>query len=82
MMSSSKKTTRQTDAFRAGGDDGKTYDVHEFTQYVGFTALEHGRTEWTPGLKSYRLRDGNAVNKVTDTEFVVVASGVKVTRMP
>lgn len=74
------KQTRQTGKFNALGSDGRTYVVIELTEFLNTTTQESATTEWLEGLKAYRLGDGGAVNRHSDTEFTVVSTGVQLKR--
>jgi hypothetical protein len=75
-----RKQIRETGRFNAVGSDGRTYLVVELTEFEDTTTFESKTTEWLATQKSYRLNDGSAVNRNSDTELTVVATGVRLTR--
>jgi hypothetical protein len=71
-------TIRQSDRFLAVASDGSSHEIIEFTQYIDVSSRGgHGEA---PGLKSYRLANGDSVNAVGDGEFEVVFGGLKLRR--
>lgn len=71
--------SHQTGLFVAKGSDGRTYRVTEYTDVTVVRFLD-GTTGRTPGLKSYRLDNGGAVNHHDDGSMTIVATGVTLTR--
>lgn len=59
--------------FHARDAEGRVYSVHEFedTQATG-----------EQPVKTYKLAIGDRVNKVDDNEFMLVQTGVTITREP
>jgi hypothetical protein len=50
---------------------------HKIIKYTDFETVDtFGASEEVAGNDEYRLATGEAVNKVSDTEFLVVASNV------
>ena len=48
---------------------------HKIIKYTDFETVDtFGASEEVEGLNEYRLATGEVVNKISDTEFVVVAS--------
>lgn len=80
-MRTSRTETRLTDRFKAKGSDGKVYEVHEYVDFIETTGMASQHPTWIGGLKSYRLSTGGAVNCSSETEFTVVATGVKLTKI-
>jgi hypothetical protein len=70
---------RHVGEFSATGADGRQYTVHEFRTYTHVAALS-GATETLEGMPSFKLADGGHVNKVSNSELQIVATGVKLTR--
>ncbi|MBX9409420.1 hypothetical protein K5E40_27565 [Pseudomonas baetica] len=64
--------------FHARDAEGRVYSVHEFQESTpsadGFTGSEP--------VTTYKLAIGDRVNKVSDNEFLLVQSGVTLTREP
>jgi hypothetical protein len=61
--------------FHARDVEGRIYSVHEFQES---TPAADGLTPST----TYKLAIGDRVNKVSDNEFLLVQSGVTITREP
>lgn len=80
-MHSSRIETRSTNHFRAKGSDGQIYRVIEYTDFHESRSLQSLGTSWIAGLKSFRLDTGDVVNENSPTEYTVVASGMKLTRI-
>ena len=75
----SRKQIRETARFWATDETGNQYQIIELTEF--FDASSPGNPdEWKPGLKSYRLENGTAVNR-DDDEFVIFDSGVRLHRI-
>lgn len=72
---------RKTGEFLTKGADGHTYRVFELVERIPSSNLQSTRAEFTDGLRSYRLADGRAVNCISPTEFEVVTTGVRLTRI-
>lgn len=62
--------------FHARDAEGRVYSVHEFQDS---TPSADGITGSAPAI-SYKLAIGDRVNKVDDNEFVLVQSGITITR--
>ncbi|MBK5533707.1 hypothetical protein JFT91_14065 [Pseudomonas sp. TH08] len=64
--------------FHARDAEGRVYSVHEFQESTpsadGFTGSEP--------VTTYKLAIGDRVNKVSDNEFLLVQSGITLTREP
>lgn len=76
------KTKRmQTDRFTAAGPSGRQYIIIETTTMIGFTPLDTGRTEWTPGAREYNTADGGPVNPNDDGTFDILDTDERVSRI-
>ena len=72
----SKTKTERTGQFTAIDEQGRTYQIIEYTKFHD-TSTYGNPDNWMEGLKEYRLNDDSHVNKNSETEFEVVASGIK-----
>lgn len=70
---------RHVGQFSAMGGDGRRYTVYEYRDVIDVSSLAGGRAT-RDGLPSFKLDGGGHVNKLSDTEFRIVATGVKLTR--
>ncbi|MFJ2709575.1 MULTISPECIES: hypothetical protein [unclassified Pseudomonas] len=64
--------------FHARDAEGRVYSVHEFQES---TPSADGSTGSEP-VTTYKLAIGDRINKVSDTEFMLVQSGITLTREP
>ncbi|EJL94863.1 hypothetical protein PMI18_05542 [Pseudomonas sp. GM102] len=64
--------------FHARDAEGRVYSVHEFQES---TPSHDGLTVSEP-VTTYKLAIGDRVNKLDDNEFLLVQSGVTLTREP
>jgi hypothetical protein len=67
--------SRKTGEIMAVDEKGKRHKIIKYTDFE--TVDTFGASEEVAGNDEYRLATGEAVNKVSDTEFVVVASNIK-----
>jgi hypothetical protein len=67
------------DKFKAQSDDGATYTVHEFQEFVA-TGTKDG-DDWIPGLKELKLNDGSRLNLIDENTFEIVQSGTILRRV-
>ena len=79
-MRSSQTVTRITATFQAKGSDGRTYRINEYTEFYDSSTLDSKHKEETPGLKSYKLDTGDQLNQKSPTEYVVVLTGLLLTK--
>jgi len=68
-------SSQPTDRFVATDDAGKRYKVIEYTGSVKSTTFGN-RNAKAEVLKEYRLTDGSYLNRLSETEFEIVRSGV------
>ena len=78
-MSSSRYES--TDRFEVKAENGESYWVLESTAFVDTTTFGSSQTEWTEGLKSYRLQSGDPLNLLNDGRFKNVLTGEILTRV-
>lgn len=71
-----KKKTEPTKEIVAVDELGQKYQIIEFTEYHDVSTFTTPGI-WEEGLKEFRLSDGSPVNKLSDTDFEIVASGVQ-----
>jgi hypothetical protein len=64
--------------FHARDAEGRVYSVHEFQESTPST---DGSTGSEP-VTTYKLAIGDRINKVSDTEFMLVQSGITLIREP
>lgn len=59
------------------GDDGRRYEINEYATFIPLATLDdpHGEKE---GLHGFRTPDGGAVNRISDDEYEIVGTGVRV----
>ena len=62
----------------AVGPDNLDYQIQVFQDVITERLLS-GEIRHTPGLKRYQMQGGGAVNKLSETEYQVVATGLKLT---
>ncbi|WP_447780214.1 hypothetical protein [Pseudomonas plecoglossicida] len=62
----------------AVGPDNLDYQIHVFQDVITERLLS-GEVRHTPGLKRYQLQGGRAVNRLSETEYLVVATDMKLT---
>jgi hypothetical protein len=70
--------TEITDKFIVTDEQEESYLITEFTHYVSNTVWA-GTESWEEDYKRLILDDGSAVNRISDTEFKIVKSGVRLT---
>ncbi|WP_223487502.1 hypothetical protein [Pseudomonas sp. A-RE-19] len=64
--------------FHARDAEGRVYSVHEFQE----STPSHDGLAGPASVTTYKLAIGDRVNKLDDNEFVLVQSGVTLTREP
>ena len=69
----------ETDRINCLGEDGEKYTVIEYTEIHDATEFAGGAQE--EGMKYYRLPDGTGVNKISNSEFQVLWSGLKLNKI-
>lgn len=69
-------TKRLTNQFKTTGDDGNKYDILEYTEFHQVSTF-NSEPEEEEGLKEYMTRNGSPVNRLSETEFVIVIDGIK-----
>jgi hypothetical protein len=76
-----KTRTIQTDLFEAKSKTGRVYVISEQTTQIMTTFLDNSNTGWMGGTKHYKVRSGGVANKLSETEFHILASGEDATRL-
>ncbi len=71
--------TKITDKFIATDKYGETYQITEFTEYTDATIFA-GSEVWEDIAKEYWLDGDLRINRINDTDFEIVRSGVRLTR--
>lgn len=71
---------QRTDSFTAHAKDGSVYQIYEFTQMLNAQTIHDAGPKLEPGIKAYRLQNGDPVNRIGDGEFEIVRTSVRVTR--
>ena len=79
-MRSSGPVSRITATFQATGSDGGTYQIIEWTEFHDSSTLDSKHKEEMPGMKSYKLDNGDQLNQKSSTEYVVVLTGLRLTK--
>lgn len=64
--------------FHARDAEGRVYSVHEFQE----STPSHDGLAGSAPVTTYKLAIGDRVNKLDENEFVLVQSGVTLTREP
>lgn len=64
--------------FHARDAEGRVYSVHEFQE----STPSHDGLAGSVPVSTYKLAIGDRLNKLDDNEFVLVQSGVTLTREP
>ncbi|WP_030130399.1 hypothetical protein [Pseudomonas sp. QTF5] len=64
--------------FHARDAEGRVYSVHEFQE----STPSHDGLAGSVPVTTYKLAIGDRINKLDDNEFVLVQSGVTLTREP
>ncbi|MCE6978370.1 hypothetical protein EI534_13440 [Pseudomonas frederiksbergensis] len=64
--------------FHARDAEGRVYSVHEFQE----STPSHDGLAGSAPVTTYKLAIGDRLNKLDDNEFVLVQSGVTLTREP
>ena len=64
--------------FHARDAEGRVYSVHEFQE----TTPSHDGLAGSEPVTTYKLAIGDRLNKLDDNAFVLVQSGVTLTREP
>lgn len=62
----------------AVGPDNLDYQIQVFQDVITERLLS-GEIQHTPGLKRFQLLGGGAVNRLSETEYLVVATDMKLT---
>jgi hypothetical protein len=63
--------------FEVFDSEGRRYLIHEYVTIIPMGTLNDPNAT-AEGLKAYRTADGGAVNRRSDNEFEIVATGMRV----
>lgn len=70
-----------TDQFEAKSSTGRIYELSENTTQIKTTFSNDSKNGWIDGIKQYSVRSGGSANKLSPTEFHILASGEDATRI-
>ncbi|QHF02430.1 hypothetical protein N015_08405 [Pseudomonas asturiensis] len=76
-----KTRQQETARFHAVTEDGELFTIIEITQQAGIDALGSRETEWRNNGREYQTSGADAVNKLSEQEFLIVGLGKKVKRV-
>jgi hypothetical protein len=76
-----KTRTVQIDLFEAKSKTGRIYVISAQSTQIMTTYLDNSNTGWMDGTKHYKVRSGGSANKLSETEFHILASGEDATRL-
>lgn len=76
-----KARTVRTDLFEAKSQTGRTYEIEELTTQFMTTGLDGSNSRWLDQAIHYHVRSGGSANKLSQTEFHILASGEDATRI-
>ena len=65
----------QTDQFEVRSSTGRIYELSEETTQIKTTLVNDSETGWIDENKHYNVRSGGSANKLSQTEFHILASG-------
>jgi hypothetical protein len=68
---------RENQRFRGIGSDGRVYHFAEYGSRIS-TGSSAGPGATTEGFPSFQLATGGHINKLSDLEFQILKTGVKV----
>jgi hypothetical protein len=74
----SKKKIEKTAEYIGKSTSGKSFNVHEFTEFLDVTTISDTEPKWFPGMLIYRLPNGDPVNHVEDDIYEIVRTGEKI----
>ena len=75
----SRKQTRLVEEFQAVGDDGKSYEISVYQEFID-TSIMRNPNKRIPGMQEMTLGDGGHVNWIDENTFQIVSSGQIVRR--
>lgn len=70
---------KETNRFDAIDEENNSFTVIEYTEFIP-SGTWGNPNQMEEGLKEYRLVSGEAVNRKSDDEFKIVASGKNIRR--
>lgn len=78
----SETQLKVTGTFQAADDDGNGHSITEYTVFRRTTTADMSYSDGADEeIKEYKLGNGAAVKKISETEFEVVSSGVRLRRL-
>ena len=80
-MTRSRTKTMQTDIFWARGDDGRMYLIYEVTEFRDVSDDGSMAPTWVAGGKAYHLSEGERIEQITQTDYRVAGSDLRLTRL-
>lgn len=69
---------KKTGEFVLVDDDGTKYIVHEFTTFV--SVISDDRQMDIPGIKQFKLRNGDPINFSEDSGFALARNGIRLSK--
>ena len=73
--------TKKTDLFEAKSKTGRVYEISEQSTPLMTTFLSNSNTGWMNETKHYKVRSGGFAKKLSENEFLILASGENATRI-
>lgn len=64
--------------FKVVDEGGHGYVIHEFASLIENTNTDSTTREWREGMHWFQLPNGEKVNRISDTEFDIVSTGIHV----
>lgn len=77
----SETQRRVTGSFQAVDDNGIEYSITEYTKFEHTTTLETATGDESEGVKEYEAGAGSPLNRISDTEFEMVADGTRLRKI-
>lgn len=71
---------KKVSEFKAVDESGKIYTVNVFQKFISAGDLDNSHAV-IPGLKELRLATGGHVNRVSDSEFEILQSGIRIKKI-
>ena len=70
-----------TDLFEVKSATGRIYEICEQTIQIKATCADGIKAGWISGNRRYKVRSGGSANKLSHTEFHILASGEDANRL-
>jgi hypothetical protein len=71
------KFEKITDSFNAVDSNGREVTILKITEFIAAPTFGNPNPEPDEGLHYFKLADGSRLNKLSDAEFEIVATGEK-----